>query len=317
MKRLMLAFAATTLIFASCTQSKKDYDAVFNDPILYSKITGQLTEVITFDIFTPPVASRIYSYSHLAAYEVMARGSEKYTSLDGQLKGFNNIPAPEKGKKINYHFASIMALMNVGKALTFSTNITDSIFDSLKQLATDHGMPEEELNNSLAYADQVSKFVLTWARKDNYAETRSASKYTVPNDEGKWVPTPPAYFQAVEPHWKVIRTIVMDSSNQFAPPPPLSFSKQKGSPFYNMVKEVYDSINALSPQNQWINNFWDCNGFKMNVVGHVMYATKAMTPGGHWMGITGIICKDKNADFDQTVYTYTAVSFALMDAFIS
>ncbi|PWU01846.1 MAG: phosphoesterase PA-phosphatase [Bacteroidetes bacterium] len=317
MKRLMLAFAATTLIIASCTPTKKDYDTVFNDPLLYSKTTGQLTEVITFDIFTPPVASRIYSYSHLAAYEVMAHGSDKYNSLDGQLKDYKNVPAPEKGKKINYHFASIMAFMNVGKALTFSTNTTDSIIGSLKQLATDHGMPEDELNNSVAYADQIAKFVLTWARKDNYAETRSASKYTVPNDEGKWIPTPPGYFQAVEPHWSEIRTIAMDSASQCSPPPPIAFSKEKGTPFYAMVKQVYDTITNMTPEQKTIADFWDCNGFKLNVVGHVMYATKAMTPGGHWQGITGIVCKDQKADFDQTVYTYTGVSFALMDAFIS
>ena len=55
----------------------------------------------------------------------------------------------------------------------------------------------------------------------------------------------------------------------------------------------------------------------MNVVGHVMYATKAMTPGGHWMGITGIICKNKKADFATTVYTYTCVAFGVMDGFIA
>jgi hypothetical protein len=42
-----------------------------------------------------------------------------------------------------------------------------------------------------------------------------------------------------------------------------------------------------------------------------------MTPGGHWMGIIGIACKDQNIDFNKTVYTYTASSFALMDAFIA
>ena len=33
-----------------------------------SKITGQLTDVMTYDIITPPVASRIYAYAHLALF---------------------------------------------------------------------------------------------------------------------------------------------------------------------------------------------------------------------------------------------------------
>jgi hypothetical protein len=48
-----------------------------------------------------------------------------------------------------------------------------------------------------------------------------------------------------------------------------------------------------------------------------MYATKAMTPGGHWMGITGIVCKNQKADFAKTVYSYAAVSIGIMDAFIA
>lgn len=84
-----------------------------------------------------------------------------------------------------------------------------------------------------------------------------------------------------------------------------------------MTKEVYDTVSNLTEEQKAIASFWDCNGFKLNVVGHTMYATKAMTPGGHWMGITGIIAKNKNADFARTVFTYTAVSFAVMDAFIA
>jgi hypothetical protein len=318
MKRFLFAVApAVFVILVSCNQTKKDYQEVLSDPILYSKVTGQLTDVITYDIFTPPVASRIYAYAHLAAYEVIAHTNDRYQSLDGQIKDLKNVPAPEKGKKLNPHFAATLAFMNIGKALTFSTTTTDSIIDGVKKLAIDHGMPQDEYDNSIAYADQMGKFILDWAKTDNYAQTRSASKYTVPNDEGKWVPTPPGYFPAIEPHWMEIRPIVMDSSNQFAADPPMAFSKEKGTPFYNMVKEVYDSVNEQTTLQQSINNFWDCNGFKLIVVGHVMYATKAMTPGGHWMGITGIICKNQKSDFDETVYTYASVSFALMDAFIS
>lgn len=48
-----------------------------------------------------------------------------------------------------------------------------------------------------------------------------------------------------------------------------------------------------------------------------MYATKALTPGGHWMGITGAVCQNQKADFAKTVYTYTAVSFGIFDGFIT
>lgn len=313
----VLLFAIMLAGAASCTQRAVDYQQVLHDPVLYSKVTGQLTDVMTYDIFSPPVASRIYAYTHLAAYETMARGDSSYASLKGQLKGFSDVPAPEAGKPIDFPYASLMAFMEVGKTLTFSKDQTDKIVDSLKILARDHGMPEDMQQNSEAYGVAVAKAVLAWSKKDNYAQTRSAAKYTVPNDEGKWVPTPPGYFQAVEPQWKTIRTIALDSCNQFPPPPPCVFGKDSTVEFYKMAKQVQDTGVLLTEEQKAIASFWDCNGFKLNVVGHTMYATKAMTPGGHWMGITGIICQNKNANFNKTVYTYTTVAFGVMDAFIA
>lgn len=301
----------------SCKQRVADYQQVLHNPVLYSKVTGQLTDVITYDIFTPPVASRIYAYAHLAAFETMLHGDSSYTSLKGQLKGFDYVLPPDSGKIIDYPYAALMALMEVGKALTFSKDQTDRIVDSLKAMAETHGMPADMKKNSEEYGVTVAKAVLGWSKKDNYAQTRSAAKYTVPNDEGKWIPTPPGYFQAVEPQWRVIRSIAMDSSNQFPPPIPCAFGKDPKCEFYKMTKQVQDTVDLLTDEQKAIASFWDCNGFKLNVVGHTMYATKAMTPGGHWMGITGIVCESKNADFDKTIYTYTTVSFALMDAFIA
>lgn len=313
-----IVLAAMIMVAAASCSRPTDYKQVLHDSVLYSKVTGQLTDVITYDIFTPPVASRIYAYAHLAAFEVIAHGdSNQYISLKNQLKGLNEVAAPAKGKAIDFPYASMIAFMEVGRTLTFSKDQTDKIVDSLKMLAHTHGMPEEMQTNSEEYGVAVAKSILAWSKKDNYAQTRSAAKYTVPNDEGKWVPTPPGYFQAVEPQWRTIRSIAMDSCNQFAPPSPCVFNKTCGSNFYNMAKQVQDTVNNLTAEQKAISSFWDCNGFKLNVVGHTMYATKAMTPGGHWMGITGIICQDKKASFDKTVYTYTAVSFAVMDAFIA
>ena len=97
-----LLFAIVLAGAASCTQRAADYQQIFHNPVLYSKVTGQLTDVITYDIFSPPVASRIYAYTHLAAYETMAHGDSSYSSLNGQLKGFAGAPAPEAGKQVDF-----------------------------------------------------------------------------------------------------------------------------------------------------------------------------------------------------------------------
>ena len=313
MKRV-LSIIILALVLNACS-GEKNYEKFFKDPLLYSTAVGSLTDVITHDIFSPPVASRIYAYAHLAAYEVLAANTRKYKSLGSKLKEFPATPLPEK--PVNTELASLLAFMYIGQELTFSKDSTQKIIDNFFQLAEANGMPSEISDNTRDYAKIVSKNVLAWSKKDNYKQTRSAIKYTVNSDEGRWTPTPPAYMPAIEPSWMKLRPVMIDSASQFLPLPPTKFSKEKDSDFYKLASEVHKMGTELNDEQKAIADFWDCNGFKMNVSGHVMFATKAMTPGGHWMGITGIVCNNQKADFEKTVYAYTGVSFAIMDSFIA
>lgn len=302
--------------FTGCKEKKKDYEKIFEDGFLYSKTLHELTEVITHDIFAPPPASRIYAYSNLAAYEVVAAGLKNYQSLQRQLKGFDSIPNIPNGK-INVPLAALVAFMNVGHELTFSKDSTQKIIDALRDLAIEHGMPDDVLQRSMTYAKSVSDRVMKWSKSDMYAQTRSVAKYTVNNDDGKWIPTPPGYIQAAEPAWMLIRPLALDSAGLFMPNPPPAYSKDSTSAFRKMVENVYAIGKNLTDEQKACADFWDCNGYKLHSEGHMMYATKAMTPGGHWMGITGAICQNQKADFAKTVYTYTAVSFGIFDGFIA
>jgi len=299
-----------------CSCNKKDYKTVTHDPDLYCKAMHELNYVIIYDIFTPPVASRIFAYSNLAAYEVLAKDGTHYGSLQGKIKSLSSIPSPAKPDKIDFPFASIVAMTKVGRQLTFSEDRMDALIDSIKNLARNTNMTKEMFDSSVNYGSAVADSILSWAKKDNYAKTRGA-KFTVTGLEGHWTPTPPGYFDAAEPKWMTIRPLVLDSANMFPMPGLPPFSKDSGSAFYNIVKQVYDTVNALNDTQKWIANFWDCNGFKMHQEGHVMFATKAMTPPGHWMEIIGTVCMDKNADWYQTVYNYTGSSIAMFDGFIA
>jgi hypothetical protein len=48
-----------------------------------------------------------------------------------------------------------------------------------------------------------------------------------------------------------------------------------------------------------------------------MFATKKITPGAHWIGITKIASRKTNSSFDDSLYAYTKASIAMADAFIS
>ena len=88
-------------------------------------------------------------------------------------------------------------------------------------------------------------------------------------------------------------------------------------PIVDEINKFYDEFDSLTDEQKFIADFWDDNPFKLNVSGHVMYATKKFSPPGHWMNIVGILADKKKADFDETVYAYAKASIALFDGFIS
>jgi PAP2 superfamily len=300
---------------SGCNQKKAGYIKVMHDPKLYSTVIHELSYVIIYDIFSPPVASRIYAYANLAAFEVLANEGKHFASMEGKVRGLNNIPHPAANSKIDYPFASLMALLKVGKQLTFSADTMQRIIDSVRSLAQNSGMPDTLFMTSVKYGEQVADSILSWGKKDNYLQTRGSS-FTVTGIEGHWTPTPPGYFEGVEPLWKTIRCMVMDSANMFPPPGLPAFSKDTSSAFFKIAEDVMVTGNSLDSTQKWIANFWDCNSFKLHVEGHAMFATKAMTPPGHWMEIIGTISQNNHADFYKTVYAYTGASIGIFDAFI-
>ncbi|MDP4214362.1 MAG: vanadium-dependent haloperoxidase [Bacteroidota bacterium] len=317
MRYALVAIALYAIAVTGCNRPS-DYQAIFNNPLLYSKTVYQLNTVVMGNNFSPIVASRNYTYANIAAYQVVAGGyPDKYESLGGQLNGLKMTPGPEKGKPVDVEFAALLAFCKLGEAVTFPAGSMKDYVDSLKKLATDHGMPTDMFNNSIAYADTVSAVIMNWSKGDNYLQTRGASEYTVIDTPGRWVPTPPAYSAAAEPHWREIRPMVMDSFSMFPAPQPYTFNiKDKNSDYYKEVIAIKNAGDSLTPEQAHIADFWDDNPFKLNVSGHLMFGTKKFSPPGHWMSIVGIAAKKANADFPTTVSAFTITAIALFDAFI-
>lgn len=316
MKKVFTAIAVLVLIY-SCN-NKPAQQTYFTDAFSYCKTVKQLNEVVKFVGFAPIVADRNYTYANIAAYECIAAGYPKeYNSLSGQLNGFKIDLSGFTAKPVDYEFASMLAFCKVGEAVTFPEGSMKEYVDSLKTFAKGTGMPSEMFSNSVTFADSVSAKILAWSKKDNYAQTRSASRYNVIDTPGRWVPTPPAYASALEPHWNEIRPMVLDSASQFAPPPPIKFNvTDKNDPYYKQVMAVKNTVDSLTDEQKHIAEFWDDLGGKLNVVGHIQFVTKKFSPPGHWMNIVGIAAEKSKASFRKTVAAYTLTSICMFDAFI-
>lgn len=307
-------FFFTAFIIPFCASAQDARQKMESAPQPLHRAQHALTSVIVHDIFSPPVSSRIYLYAHIAGYETFIQRSDTYRSLHGQIENFPTIPkAPEN---VSPNMAGVYAFLLTGKSLTFSEKLME---DSIQRIVRTYKkkLPSKVFEASLAYGKLVSDSIVNWSKKDRYAETRKLRRYNFLKEEGKWTPTPPAYMAAVEPHWKLIRTLTLDSAAQCKPLQAAGFSKIKGSTFYELAYEVYTTGKNLTPEQRAIANFWDCNPFAVNVHGHVNYATKKLSPGGHWLSIAGIASRKVNADVVRASAAYTLTAITLFDAFIS
>lgn len=316
MKKYILLAIVASLVFIGCTSHKRSYADPFADGRMYSRTVKELNNVVLQNNFPPIIASRNYAYACIAGYETMALGDKRFNSLAGQIKHLPALPAYDT-MQVNFHYASLLALCKVGESVTFPAGSMKDHIHHLDSTADAAGMSDEMIANSKRLADSVAAHIIRWSKGDNYAKTRTAEKYNITSEEGRWVPTPPGYFQALEPHWMEIRPMVMDSASQFKPKPPSAFDMtNKNSDCYLEAIKVKNAVDSLTPEQQHIALFWDDLGNRTIVEGHVMFTAKKFTPTGHWMNIVGIASEKAKVDFETTAEAYAKTSIAMFDAFI-
>lgn len=318
-KSLVCLFLLPFLLY-SCGEKQEKNEPISIEASHFQQAADKVTEIMVHDIFSPPVASRIYAYPNIAAYEIIAQQDPGYNSLVGKVKDLTPIPKAQD-TSLNHPLAALIAHMEVSKSLIFSEERMQSYQDSLygQWKTTNKAEFEAAYQHGMAVSDHIKN----WYDGDLYKQTRTMPKFSVDTDDpSRWQPTPPAYMDGIEPHWKKIRPFILDSAAQFKPTPPPPYSMEEDSDFYKELKEVYDISERITKEGDKseeiaIAQFWDCNPYVSVTRGHLMFATKKITPGAHWMGITKIACKETNADFNKTVYAYTKTSIGIFDAFIS
>jgi hypothetical protein len=316
MKQLKnILFAGVLIFFIPSCLNQPNLEILTDARILHDN-QKQLTEVIIYDAFNPPVASRIYAYTSLAAYEAIRYHQPDYPSITAQLNAFPQMPEPDKNKTYNYLLAATKAFFTVAESLTFSIDTLKKYeaqaFKNFRNL-----LDKDVYEQSMAFGEAVGKKILERSTKDNYKKTRGMAKYLGSNDPGKWRPTPPDYLDGAEPYWNQILPLVLDSCSQFRAAAPYSYNRDTTTNFFKSVYEVYTIGKNLTEEQKTIARYWDDNPFVIEHSGHLLFANKKITPVGHWIGITTIACKMKNTSPIETAQAYAITAVAFFDAFIA
>lgn len=304
-------FIIAGVVCGSCRNGSKDLSLSNKD---ISDVISVMTDIMVHDVTNPPLAARFFSYACLAGYEVVSQNNPKFKSMQGVLNDYPVLQKPDTIKGYLPNLSAVLAMMETAKKIQPSGTLLEAYEKRVLDSCAKAGVSEETINQSKDYAIAVSKKILAYAKVDKYNKISNYPRYTPSNVEGAWYPTPPAFIAAIEPYFKTVRPFTLDSCAQFIPPPPVAFSREKNSAFYKQMLLNYNE--RLADNHSTIAAFWDCNPFAVQDNGHLLVGLKKISPGAHWLGITGIACKKENKSFEETMLIYTTVSVGLMDAFI-
>nr|WP_315173115.1 phosphatase PAP2 family protein [uncultured Flavobacterium sp.] len=284
----------------------------------YVSALKKVTDVMVNDVASPVAAARYYAYVTLASNEVTSLFHVPANSFSQSLQHYQKLQVSDTLiAKSNASFATVFTVFKMAEKLLPSGSRFAVDADSLTHLALKKGIPKAQVENTSKLVQVAVNQMMQYVKADGFSKLSSYKKYTPLAGDGYWQPTGPGYMQALEPEWCKIRPFLLDSAQQFKPKEPAAFDVNKTSSFYRQMLEVYTIVNRLTKKEKAIASFWDCNPFTLQQIGHVEFGLKKISPGGHWIGITGIACLKKETTLPQTVFIHTAVALTLSDAFIS
>ncbi|WP_018619296.1 vanadium-dependent haloperoxidase [Spirosoma luteum] len=275
-----------------------------------------LTMVMIHDVASPPAASRFYTYCLLGAHDIVAQHKKEIPSPSRLIHDF---PLVSLGTKTGYDYqvAALYCILETGRQILPSGYMLEEEQKKLLESLLKEGYSQSIIDQSVLVAQAVAKRVLTYAATDNYRILSTKTRYRPIKGEGYWFPTPPGYIEAIEPNWRIIRPLMLDSCAQFKPAPPVTFSKDTSSTFFALAREVYEVGNKLTDEQRAVAAYWDCNPFAINTSGHMSIGFKKISPGGHWMNIASLASTQAKLPFGQAIMVQSLVAMTLMDSFIS
>lgn len=316
---LLIILVIFSIVAIGCVNQENDHFETSSKETTvkldYSETLHELNKALELDIvhdfFSPPVASRVYLYPNIAVHEVFFQNTDFSKSLQNLRADIPQLP--EITKKELTQLASFFVFCKISKTLIYTSENIAKIEDKLRGLI----LNSSDLSYLEDYAEQCAQTLLDWMKKDGYPETRNMKSFELSHSPGSWQPTPPDYMDALEPNWHTIKPFLLDSASLFRLGSPPTFSLDKNSIFYGELMDVYNYGGYNAEEDDTIAKYWDCNPFVINHDGHVSYANKKLTPGGHWLSIARIVAIKEKLDFEKTVTLYTYLTIGIFDSFIS
>jgi hypothetical protein len=306
---LLIATITVSLFLVSCNKDEhyppNNEASQYSSEVLDKWMTMQLRLMRNATGIPNQTFSRHYVYAGITALESLSPGLSSHSGSYRKWNGLSGLPVPNRS--VRYYLpANVNAAMAaINRALFPGANAADkTAIDSLEEALTTGFLithTASRIAKSAEFGKAVATAVFNWSETDGYKN--ASNPYTPPTGPGLWKPTPPASASASTPYWGNNRTVVSGSITNAPVPAPTAYSADPTSPFYLMVKQLYDASMTLTDGQKAMAMFW------RDVPG--------VTSPGHWLSILQQVVKQTNTRLDKTALAYALTGAAINDALIN
>ena len=262
----------------------------------------------------PNASARAIAYINLAAYETAVPGMPDYVSNSRQLQGLN-IQNNNNLRNINWEVALNACYSDVLShfLLNLPTELSPKIatLEANFEEELNDGISTQNFNQSKNWGEAVARQIIRYSQSDRTAEQQVLEpqplSYEPPTGEGYWTYSAEEE-RALFPYWERVRTFAI-SPEETTTLPPLVYSEDSNSPYYQEMVEVYNANNnakAVDGEQLWIAEFWsdDIEGLMFS-------------PPARQVSIANQLMANQDLNLEESLHLLLKLGFSLNDAAVS
>lgn len=262
----------------------------------------------------PNSTARAIAYINLAAYETAVPGMRKLHSNKLLLTGIE-IDEDELPRRVDYQIA-----LNKAYSLVidhFILTLPDdqrakiAILESEEEERLSKNTKSQEVEDSKSWGSYVAQQIIAYSQTDDEGEKQILEpqplSYEPPTGDGYWTYSAEPE-RALFPYWESVRTFVA-STSETTTVPPVAYSEDPSSNYYQQMTEVYNANNdalAQDGEQLWIAEFWSDD------VENLVFS-----PPARQVSIANQLIDKYRLDLDEALHLLVKVGFALNDAAVS
>jgi signal transduction histidine kinase len=312
--RFFYTLIIATLVWSGCTPTSEESLESQNAVRVVQEWNKLLLDLDqNTEGYRPPVSARMFAYMGIAAWETGLPLYKNAVSMTKEFGGFAP-PAWDPAQK----FIPAVALNSAYATMTDYFFSTTEMTAKQRHLALAETFTrqfheqytDEEMMASVLYGRSVAQAVCAWSATDTIGHLAHLFNYDrnfhLPVQPGIWQPDTTENYPALLPHWGKARTFFMHVSDIGIPAVKPEFSEDKGSLFFAQAMEVYAISQPLSPEKQWIANFWSDD-----------FPGVSFTTAARWISIAHQAVDQQPLSLKSVLGLYLKLGIALNDAAVT